>query len=123
MYGIWSLDAARSTFAGADVAPVSGSVNWTSSGWAFALGFANGGIYTDAIYTQGGCVPIGVSAPWNCSIRVISPTHIHLVMREGSRVDRSADIELIDDHTQRAAHRVTPSHGKPYTETTLWTRK
>ena len=122
MYGLWTLDAPHSVFGGPYPPPISGKVNWTVSGWAFALAFADGGIYTDAAYTDYGCSLVGVPAPWRCSVEVVSPTHIHLVMREGSRVDRSADIELVDENTQRALHRVTPSTGQPFTETTVWKR-
>ena len=122
MYGIWTLDAAHSAFGGPFPAPTKGQVNWTASGWAFALAFPDGSLYTDAAYTDDGCSLVGVAAPWECSVEVLSPTHVRLIMREGPRVDRVGEIELVDKDTQRAVHRVTPSHGQPYTETMLWKR-
>jgi hypothetical protein len=97
-------------------------VNWTASGWAFALSFSDGGIYTDAAYTDNGCSLVGAPASWSCSVEAIGPTHVHLIVRDGSRVDRTADIELVDQDTERAIHRVTPSKDAAYTETTLWKR-
>jgi hypothetical protein len=122
MYGMWTLDVAHSVFGGPYPPPITGKVNWTANGWAFALSFDDGGIYTDAAYTDDGCSLVGVSNSWSCYIEAITPTHVRLIVRDGSRVDRTADIELVDNDTERAVHRVTPSEGAAYTETTLWKR-
>jgi|SRR6185295_17417797 len=122
MYGMWTLDAGHSVFGGPYPPPIGGKVNWNTSGWAFALSFAEGGMYTDAAYTDDGCSLVGVPLSWGCTVKAVSPRHVRLVVREGSRVDRTADIELIDKDTQRAVHRVTPSKGAAYTETTVWKR-
>ena len=122
MYGKWTLDAAHSVFGGPYPPPVGGKVNWTATGWAFALRFADGGLYTDAVYTDDGCSLLGVPASWGCSVEALSPTHVRLIVREGSRVDRTADIELIGKDTERTVHRVTPARGAAYSETTLWRR-
>jgi hypothetical protein len=122
MYGMWTLDTSHSTFGGPYPPPVSGEVNWTASGWAFALRLADGGLYTDAAYTDGGCSLVGVPASTNCTVEAVSPTHVRLIIRDGDRVDRTADIELIDKDIQRAVHRVTPPKGEAYTETTIWKR-
>ena len=122
MYGMWTLDASHSVFGGPYPPPISGKVNWTANGWSFALSFADGGLYTDAAYTDDGCSLVGVSASKSCTVKALSPTHVRLIIREGAHVDRTADIELIDVDTERAVHRVTPLKGAAYTETTTWKR-
>ncbi len=122
MYGMWTLDTGHSTFGGPYPPPISGKVNWSAGGWAFALSFSDGGMYTDAAYTDDGCSLVGVPGSWGCSVEAITPTHVRLIVRDGTRIDRTADIELVDQDTERAVHRVTPSKGAAYTETTLWRR-
>lgn len=122
MYGMWVLDVPHSTFGGPYPAPKSGLVNWTEQGLVFAITLGDGSLYADATVTVGGCILVGVPASYGCEIRIASPTHVHLTVRDGQHVERDADIELIDDNTERTVHRVTPADGAPYTETTLWTR-
>jgi hypothetical protein len=122
MYGTWTLDAARSHFGGPYPAPTSGMVNWNEHGWAFAIGSNEEVVYTDAVSVDQGCALVGVSGSVTCAAEATSPTHVHMVIREGGRISRVADIDLLDDNTQRAVHVITPSEGAPYTETTLWTR-
>ena len=123
MRGMWALDTARSQFGGPYPAPKSGLVNWTEHGWVFALGTADGSVYADGAVIDQGCILVGVPSPHTCEVQVVTPTHVHLIMRDGARIDREGDIELVDDNTQRTVHRVTPSTGAPYTETTIWTRR
>lgn len=122
MYGMWTLDAKHSVFGGPYPPPINGMVNWTPSGWSFALALPDGGLYTDAVYTDGGCSLVGAPATWGCSVEALSPTHVRLIIRDGPHVERTAEIELIDNDSQRTVHRVTPSKGARYTETTIWKR-
>ena len=69
-----------------------------------------------------GCILVGVSSPYTCEVQIVTPKHVHLIMRDGGRIDREGDIELVDDNTQRTVHKVTPSTGAAYIETTIWTR-
>lgn len=121
MYGMWVLDTAHSQFGGPYPAPKSGLVNWTEHGWVFAVMSADG-LYADAAVIDHGCILVGVPRPYTCQIDIVTPTHVHLILRNGDRTEREGDIELVDDNTQRIVHRVTPADGTPYTETTLWTR-
>ncbi len=121
MYGMWLLDAAHSKFGGPYPSPTSGLVNWTEHGWVFAVNSAEG-LYGDATVIDHGCILVGVKRDYTCEVRIVTPTHLHLIMRNNGRIEREGDIELLDANTQRAVHRVTPSAGASYTEATIWTR-
>lgn len=122
MYGMWTLDIGQSVFGGPYPSPTKGMVNWTAGGWAFALAFADGGLYTDAVYTDNGCSLVGAPDTWGCSVEAVSPTHVRLIIRNRRRVERTADIRLVDKDTQRTVHRVSPLKGAPYNEMTIWKR-
>src|SRR5882724_3190181 len=78
--GLWNLDVAKSDF-GSQAKPRMGQVNWGEHGWAFALVFANGEMFTDGVQTDHGCVYIGISS-LSCRYELIAPRHVRLTMRE-----------------------------------------
>ena len=119
--GNWTLDLSKSTF-GPDGAPSAGVVRWTAHGWVLALTFPSGYLYADAVITDHGCALIGVSPGYECSLRVLSATHLRFTMREGQVVRRVGDIELVAADTTRTVHHVTPKAGPAFTETTYWGR-
>jgi hypothetical protein len=121
LLGNWKLSVEKSTF-GPDGAPSAGTVRWTQHGWAVALAFPNGYLYTDAVITDHGCALIGVPDDFTCSIAVLSPTHVRFTLKQGRVPRRVGDIELTDRDTTRTVHHVTPETGDPYTETTIWIR-
>ena len=121
--GLWKLDVAKSEFGGPWPKPKSGQVSWAGHGWVFALVTADGGIYADGVVTDHGCALIGVPADYSCAIEVVSARHVRITLRQGSAVRRVGDIELLDQNTTRATHRVTPADGKPYVEKTIWERE
>ena len=121
LLGNWKLDISKSSF-GPDGAPSAGTVRWTQHGWAVALVFPGGYVYTDAVITDHGCALIGVPKDYTCSIAVLTPTHVRFTLKQGGALRRVGDIELTDKDTTHTVHRVTPESGKPYTETTIWTR-
>jgi hypothetical protein len=88
----------------------------------FALVFANGYVYADAVVTDNGCTLLGVTADYTCRITVITPLHVRITLSQASTIRRVGDIELVDSNTTRATHHVTPASGIPYTETTIWLR-
>jgi hypothetical protein len=120
--GVWKLDVAKSDF-GPWPKPKMGQVNWSEHGWVFALVTADGRMYEDATVTERGCTLIGVPDDYSCEVKVVTPRHVHLTLRQGSAVRRVGDIELLDKNTTRATHRVTPAEGKPYVEKTIWERE
>ncbi|HEY7639685.1 MAG TPA: hypothetical protein VH814_08165 [Steroidobacteraceae bacterium] len=121
LQGIWNLDVAHSKF-GPDGKPRSGQVNWGAHGFSFALVFANGELFTDAVATDNGCAYVGAS-PLTCVYSVINPRHVRLTIKEGDQVTRVGDIELLPDGTTRTTHRVTPTDRPAYVETTVWIRQ
>ena len=121
LLGNWKLNVAKSSF-GPDGPPSAGTVRWTQHGWAVALVFPTGYVYTDAVITDHGCALIGVPPDYTCSIAVLAPTHLRFTLKQGAAIRRIGDIELTDKNTTRAVHRVTPASGNPYTETTIWVR-
>ncbi len=120
-YGLWNLDVAKSDFA-SQPKPKNGQVDWGEHGWAFALVLPNGELFTDAVQTDHGCVYIG-APPFSCEYEVATPRHVRLTMREGAKVIRVGEIELMDDGTTKTTHRVFPSDGVPYVEKTIWVRQ
>lgn len=119
--GMWNLDVGKSDFAG-QPKPKMGQVNWGEHGWAFTLVLANGELFTDGVETDHGCVYIGES-PLSCEYEVVTPQHIRLTMKHGQTVIRVGEIELLADGTTQTTHRVTPPHGAPYVEKTIWVRQ
>jgi hypothetical protein len=99
-----------------------GQVNWGEHGWSFALVLANGDMFTDGVQTDHDCIYIGV-LPFSCGYEVITPRHVRLTMKDGAKVIRVGEIELLDDGTTRTTHRVTPSDGPPYVEKTIWVKQ
>lgn len=123
MYGMWMLDPARNTSDGPYPTPKAGLVNWTEHGMVFAITLADGSLYADAtVFDDHGCIMVGVPKTYRCEVDIVTPTHVHLIVRRGQTIEREGDIELVDNDTQRTVHKVTPEHGEPYTETTVWTR-
>lgn len=120
--GEWNLNVAKSTF-GPGPAPKSGHVSWTEHGWVFTIITPDGGVYADAVVTDDGCKMIGVPSQYSCQIEVLTPRHLRLTTKQGGAVRRVGDIELLDKNTTKTTHRVTPSDGKPYVETTIWERE
>ena len=121
LHGTWTLDVARSSF-GPDGGPTAGTVRWTEHGWVLALVFPGGYVYADAVITDHGCALIGISADYSCSITPITPRHVRFTLRQARMVRRVGDIELVGSNTTRTTHRVTPTSGVPFTETTFWVR-
>jgi hypothetical protein len=72
--------------------------------------------------TDNGCTMIGVPSDYSCQIELLTPRHLRFTMKQGGTVRRVGDIELLDKNTTKTTHRVTPSDGKPYVETTIWER-
>jgi hypothetical protein len=103
-------------------APSAGTVRWTQHGWAVALAFASGYVYTDAVITDNGCALIGIAEDYSCAIVILAPTHIRFTLKQGTVTRRIGDIELTGKDTTRTVHQVIPETGKPYTETTIWVR-
>ena len=120
-FGFWQLDVAKSDFGGQSK-PKSGQVNWGKHGWAFSLVFANGELFTDAAMTDHGCTYIGAS-DLTCEYEIVAPRHVRLRMKEGNKIARVGDIELLSDDVTQTTHRVTPPDGAPYVEKTIWTKQ
>ena len=121
--GFWVLNVEQSEFGGAEAKPKSGLVNWTETGFVFAIVTADGSLYGDAVVLGKQCKMIGVPASYSCEFKMLTPSHCLLTVRDGKSVRRIADIELIDANTTRTVHHVTPPAGKPYDEKTLWVRQ
>ena len=119
--GDWNLNVGKSTF-GPGPAPKAGHVSWTEHGWVFAIITPGGGVYADAVLTDNGCTMIGVPSDYSCQIELLTPRHLRFTMKQGGTVRRVGDIELLDKNTTKTTHRVIPSDGKPYVETTIWER-
>ena len=119
--GNWTLDVPKSSF-GPDGPPSAGTIRWTQHGWALALIFPAGYVYTDAVITDHGCALIGVPDDYTCRIDILAPTHIRFTLKQAATVRRVGDIELIDKNTTRTVHRVTPPSKSAYVETTIWIR-
>jgi hypothetical protein len=101
-----------------------GFVNWGEHGWTFAVVNAEGRLYADAVLTDHGCVFIGLApADTSCQVEVVAPRHVRLTMKRGAEVERIGDIELLEDGVTRTTHHVTPAHGVPYVETTIWEKQ
>ena len=122
LQGYWILSVEKSDF-GSNPKPKMGAVNWTERGWAFAIVTADGSLYTDAVAIDDGCKLIGVSAGHSCQVKVFTPQHLQITLRQGAAVRRVGDIELIDKNTTKTTHRVTPANGAPYVEKTIWERQ
>ena len=120
-FGFWNLDVAKSDFAG-QPKPRSGQVNWGKHGWAFALVFANGDLFTDAVAIDDGCTYLGAS-PLQCTYEIVTPRHVRLTTKEGKKVTRVGDIELLSDDVTQTTHRVTPDDGPAYIEKTVWIKQ
>ena len=119
--GLWDLDAVKSDFA-SQGKPKAGQVNWGEHGFSFALVFADGGMFTDGIQTDHGCVYIGVT-PLSCTYEVVTPRHVRLTMKDGTKTIRVGEIELLADGTTQTTHHVTPSNAAPYVEKTIWVKE
>jgi hypothetical protein len=120
-WGLWNLEVAKSDFA-SQGKPKAGQVNWGVHGFSFALVFADGGVFTDGIQTDHGCVYIGVT-PLSCKYEVVTPRHVRLTMKDGTKTIRVGEIELLADGTTQTTHHVTPSNAAPYVEKTIWVRE
>ena len=123
LHGFWTLNVEKSEFGGTEAKPKSGLVNWSETGFVFAIINADGSLYADAVLLNKQCKMIGVPATYSCEFKVLAPRHSQLIVRDGASVRRVADIELIDDNTTRTVHHVTPGNGKPYDEKTIWERQ
>ena len=121
--GFWTLNVEQSEFGGAEAKPKSGLVNWTETGFVFAIVTADASLYADAVVLGKQCQMMGVPASYSCEFRILTPRRCLLTLRDGNSVLRVADIELISDNTTRTVHHVTPATGKPYDEKTLWVRQ
>jgi hypothetical protein len=121
-YGFWDLDVSKSQF-GPNPALKMGMVSWNGNGFAFAIVTGDGHIYTDGLSTRGGCWTIGLSPNWSCEIRVPTPKHVHLIMKQAGKVRRIGDIELLKNGTTQTVHQVFPEKGEPYVEKTIWVRE
>ena len=122
-YGFWTLNVEKSDFAGR-VKPKTGFVNWGEHGWTLAIVQADDRVYADAVETTHGCTFIG-TAPndLSCTVEVVTPRHIRLIMKQGTTVLRIGDIELLADGTTQTTHHVTPPQGAPYVEKTIWEKQ
>lgn len=123
LHGFWTLNIESSDFGGTEAKPKSGLVNWSETGFVFAIVKADGSLYADAVLLGKQCKMIGVPATNSCEFKVLAPRHCQLIVRDRADVRRVADIELIDDNTTRTVHHVTPPGGKPYDERTIWERQ
>jgi hypothetical protein len=83
-FGLWNLEDARSDFGG-QPKPKSGQVDWGEHGWAFALVLADGGMFTDGVATDQGCVYIGPSV-LSCEYEVVTPRHVRITMKLGKKL-------------------------------------
>jgi hypothetical protein len=117
--GFWKMDIEKSDF-GAEQKPKMGLVNWTEHGWVFAIVTPDNNLYADGIVIDEGCKLIGVPKDYSAEINVLTPRHIILTLKQNSTIVRVGDIELLDDNTTKTTHHVTPEHGRPYVETTIW---
>jgi hypothetical protein len=121
--GFWTLNVEKSDFGNRPKAKA-GFVNWGEHGWAFAVVNAEGRLYTDAVLTDHACVFIGFApADTSCQVDVVAPRHMRLTMKRGAEDERIGDIELLEDGLTRTTHHVTPAHGTPYVETTIWEKQ
>jgi len=120
--GVWKLNVEKSDFGGGPK-PKMGQVNWTEHGWVFAIVTGDGQLYADGIVIDRGCTMIGVPSDYSCAVKVITPRHVQLTLKQGSTVRRVGDIELLDKNTTRATHHVTPGDGAPSVEKTIWQRE
>jgi hypothetical protein len=80
-FGFWNLEVSKSNFGG-QPSPKSGQVDWGGHGWDFALVLADGGIGTDGVATDQGCVYIGPSV-LSCEYEVVTPRHEQGVGAQG----------------------------------------
>jgi hypothetical protein len=121
--GFWTLNVEKSDFGNRPKAKA-GFVNWGEHGWTFAVVSADGRLYADAVQTDNGCVFVGLApADLSCQVEIIAPRHVRLTMKRGAAVERIGDLELLQDGTTRTTHHVTPMHGEPYVEITVWEKK
>jgi hypothetical protein len=122
LYGVWALNVEKSDF-GAGPKPKKGQVNWTAHGWVFALVTGDGRLYADGVATDHGCTLIGVPSEYSCEIKILTPRHLRLTLKQASAIRRVGDIELVDKNTTKTTHRVTPAQGAAYVEKTIWERE
>ena len=120
--GVWKLNVEKSEFADGSKAKA-GRVNWSEHGWVFAIVSADGYLYADGVITDNGCTLIGVPSDYSCELKIITPRHLQLTLKQGAVIQRVGDIELLDKNTTQAIHHVTPKDGKPYVEKTIWERE
>jgi len=123
-YGIWTLNVAKSDF-GRSPKPTAGAVNWGAHGWVLSIVAADGGVYADAVATDGGCALVGAfSSDFSCKFEVVAPRHLRFTLLQGSMVRRVGDIELLSDDITQTTHQITPSsNGPSYVEKTIWERQ
>lgn len=120
--GVWKLNVEKSVFEDGSKAKA-GRVNWTEHGWVFAIVSADGYLYADGVVTDNGCLLIGAPNDYSCELKIITPRHVQLTLKQGPAIQRVGDIELLDKNTTQAIHHVTPKSGKPYVEKTIWERE
>jgi hypothetical protein len=120
--GVWKLNVEKSDFGGRPK-PKMGLVNWTEHGWVLAIVTADGRLYADGAVTDQGCTLVGLPSEYSCEIQVVVPQHVRLTMRKNGSVVRVSDIELVDKNTTRTTHRITPTDGAPYVQTTIWEKE
>ena len=120
--GVWRLDVEQSDFGGGPK-PKMGQVNWTTHGWVFAIVTGDGQLYADGVVIDRGCTLVGVPTDYSCDVKVVTPRHVQLTLKQGTAVRRVGDIELLDKNTTRAIHHVTPAEGPPSIEKTIWQRE
>jgi len=122
--GFWTLNVGKSDF-GHRAKPKTGFVNWGEHGWAFAIVEADGRVYADAVNTSnGGCLFIGMAPnDLSCVVEAVTPRHVRLTVKQGTKLLRIGDIELLDDGTTQTTHHVVPLQGAPYVEKTIWEKQ
>lgn len=120
--GVWRPNVEKSDF-GSGPKPKMGLVNWTEHGWVVAILTADGELYSDGVITDHGCALIGISSELSCTFEVKTPKHVVFTLKQGDKVRRVGDIELIDKNTTITTHRVTPREGTPSIEKTVWERE
>ncbi len=121
-HGFWTLNVDKSDFAGRPKLKA-GQVNWGEHGWVLAIVTSDGRLYADAVVTDPSCTLVGVFDGYSCKIEIVTPRHVRFTLFQGPAVRRVGDIELLDDSTTRTTHRVTPSSGAAYVETTIWDKQ
>ena len=93
--------------------PKMGQVNWTTHGWVFAIITGDGQLYADSVVIDRGCTLVGVPSDYSCDVKVVTPRHVQLTLKQGTAVRRVGDIELLDKNTTRAHSSRNPRRRAP----------